>query len=108
MQAHDDLKARTREWIEGDPDPETRQELEALLAGGDWDELSERMDGVLEFGTAGLRGAVEGGSNRMNRAVVIRATAGLAAFLTENRSGPVILGFDGRLSSETFAREALG
>lgn len=105
---HDELANRTMAWIEGDPDPDTRRQLQALLDAEDWDELFERMDGVLEFGTAGLRGAVEAGSNRMNRAVVIRATAGLAAFLERHRSGPVVLGFDGRLSSETFARDAVG
>ena len=104
-----DLLARARAWIDQDPDPSTRQELTALLERGDGAEVSERMAGVLEFGTAGLRGAVEAGSNRMNRAVVIRATAGLAAFLRDNgRSGPVVVGFDGRTSSPAFADDVVG
>ena len=71
MSDHSELAQRTRRWIDEDPDPATRQELSALLEAGRWDELRERMNGTLEFGTAGIRGAVEGGSNRMNRAVVI-------------------------------------
>ncbi|HSG79969.1 MAG TPA: phospho-sugar mutase, partial [Acidimicrobiia bacterium] len=93
-----------------DPDPVTRAELEALLASGDETELLERMAGVLEFGTAGIRGAVGAGSNRMNRAVVIRTTRGLADFLADagRSNGTVVLGFDGRLSSRRFAADAIG
>jgi phosphomannomutase len=108
MTDHTDLIRRTRQWIEGDPDPGTRSDLEALLGGERWEELGERMNGVLEFGTAGIRGAVEAGSNRMNRAVVIRTTAGLSAFLQQNRSGPVVVGFDGRSSSRQFAEDTVG
>lgn len=103
-----DLAEAARAWIEADPDPDTRSELEAILASEDWAELGERMGGVLEFGTAGIRGAVEAGSNRMNRAVVIRTTAGLAAFLESRRSGPVVVGFDGRHSSRRFAEDTIG
>ncbi len=104
-----DLIARTQAWISGDPDPETRKELEQLIATGDVDELTERMAGALEFGTAGLRGRVEGGSNRMNRAVVIRTTAGLAKYLNERGGdGPVFVGFDARLSSRTFMEDTVG
>ena len=108
MTGHSDLKARTEAWIDSDPDPATRSELESLLAAGAWEELGERMNGVLEFGTAGLRGAVEAGSNRMNRAVVIRTTAGLAAFLAAERTGPVVVGFDGRTSSQGFGDDTIG
>lgn len=108
----DDLVARTRAWIAGDPDPETRDELTRLLATGDHAELAERMAGTLAFGTAGLRGRVEGGSNRMNRAVVIRTTRGLADVLLARYDGavtaPVVVGFDGRLSSRTFAEDTIG
>ncbi|MGH8912552.1 MAG: phospho-sugar mutase [Acidimicrobiia bacterium] len=107
MADHTDLTRRTEEWIAGDPDETTRTELAALLADGDWEALGERMDGVLEFGTAGIRGAVEAGSNRMNRAVVIRTTAGLSNFLLANRSGSVVVGFDGRTSSRQFAEDTV-
>ncbi|NNF68452.1 MAG: phospho-sugar mutase, partial [Acidimicrobiia bacterium] len=78
MTADADLIAAAHAWIEGDPDPETRGELLAIVDSGDLHELGERMAGMLQFGTAGIRGAVEAGSNRMNRAVVIKTTRGLA------------------------------
>lgn len=106
-----DLVARTRAWMAGDPDPSTRAELAALIEAGDLQELAERMDGALRFGTAGLRAAVEAGSNRMNRATVIRTTAGLARYLLERHRGvpdaPVVVGRDARLSSRAFMRDAV-
>ncbi len=103
-----DLLAAARSWIAGDPDPATRAELQALVDGGDSAELAERMAGTLEFGTAGIRGRVEAGSNRMNRAVVIRTTAGLAAYLLQRGSGLVVVGRDARLSSEAFMEDTIG
>jgi phosphomannomutase len=104
----DDLLAAARSWIAGDPDPATRAELQALVDGGDTAELAERMAGTLEFGTAGIRGRVEAGSNRMNRAVVIRTTAGLASYLMQRGSGLVVVGRDARLSSEAFMADTIG
>ncbi len=98
------------DWIKGDPDPETRAELEALIASDDQDELEARMGHSLQFGTAGIRGAVGAGSARMNRAVVIKTTAGLVAYLRNQGRGrgPVVLGYDGRTSSRQFAEDAAG
>ena len=108
--AADDPAARARAWAAADPDPTTRAELEALIEADDRGELAERMAGTLRFGTAGLRGAVEAGSNRMNRAAVIRAAKGLADFLAARRDGPppgpVVLGRDARLSSPAFMADA--
>lgn len=104
----DDLTKTAKQWITGDPDPATRAELQAILDAGDEDELQERMGTTLVFGTAGLRGRVEAGSNRMNRAVVIRASRGLADHLlatTPEDRGPVVVGRDARLSSETFMED---
>lgn len=104
-----DLITRTRAWIEADPDPDARAELTALIDQGDLAELEERMDGALEFGTAGLRGRVEAGSNRMNRAVVIRTTWGLARHVIEaTGGGTVIVGRDARISSPGFLEDAVG
>jgi phosphomannomutase len=104
-----ELAAATSTWIAGDPDPDTRQELQRLLDAGNEAELAERMAGSLAFGTAGLRGRVEAGSNRMNRAVVIRTTAGLADYLIDQGGeGPVVVGYDARLSSRAFMEDTVG
>ena len=50
-----DLIERARDWAAEDPDPETRAELERVIAAGDTADLADRFDGTLEFGTAGLR-----------------------------------------------------
>ena len=104
------LTDTARRWVEDDPDARSRAELEELIAAvedGDEEalaELEDRFKGTLEFGTAGLRGAVGAGPNRMNRAVVIRAAAGLARYLSDT-VGPslVVIGFDGRHGSTDFA-----
>lgn len=93
----EELAAEVRRWIEGDPDPVTRNELNDLLAAGAWEDLSDRFADSLEFGTAGLRGIDGGGPNRMNLAVVIRATYGLSEYLkTQDAEGPVVVGRDAR------------
>ena len=110
-----------RDWIAGDPDAGDREELSALVAavesggveGGGaaaLDELVDRMSGMLTFGTAGLRGRMGAGPNRMNTAVVTTATAGLCAVLSEV-VGPdftVVVGYDGRHRSPEFARTVAG
>src|SRR6478735_12512834 len=103
-----DLIEQARAWAAEDPDPETRAELEQVIAAGDLADLADRFDGTLEFGTAGLRGALGAGSNRMNRVVVLRAAAGLAAYLQAHgaRSGDsVVIGYDARHNSDVFARD---
>ncbi len=101
-----DLFDRAREWLAEDPDEDTRTELEALLVTGDVEEVADRFAGRLEFGTAGLRGALGAGPNRMNRAVVIRAAAGLAAYVrTSADGGSVVIGYDARHKSDVFARD---
>jgi phosphomannomutase len=96
-------------WSAADPDETTRAELQQLLESEDFTELSDRFAGTLEFGTAGLRGVVGAGPNRMNRAVVRRATAGLAAYLLATvpdatRRG-VVVARDGRRMSKEFAED---
>jgi phosphomannomutase len=107
-----DLIDRARKWIADDPDPDTRAELESIIDSGDTDELASRLDTVLEFGTAGIRGQVGAGPGRMNRAVVIRTTYGLIRYLTAHQVGSqpgrVIVGFDARPDSRQFAEDAAG
>src|SRR6476620_1560491 len=84
------LLEAARAWAAEDPDEQTRAELEALVAAaerGEETDLADRFAGTLEFGTAGLRGALGAGPNRMNRIVVTRAAAGLAAYLLEQGAG---------------------
>ncbi|WP_328640584.1 phospho-sugar mutase [Streptomyces canus] len=104
---HDDLIARARTWLAEDPDPDTRDELAKLLDAGDVTELTARFSGTLQFGTAGLRGEIGAGPMRMNRTVVIRAAAGLAAYLKKHGStdGLVVIGYDARHKSADFARD---
>jgi phosphomannomutase len=105
------LEAAKR-WIEGDPDPTTRATLQSLIDENDIDGLNLAMASPLTFGTAGIRGEVGPGSGRMNRATVIRTSRGLADYLLEEHSGapthPVVLGFDARPDSQSFAEDAAG
>ena len=94
-----------RAWLLEDPDPDTRAELEALLAAHDTAAIADRFGGRLEFGTAGLRGALGAGPNRMNRVVVIRAAAGLATYLSSRGGRGVVIGYDARHKSDVFARD---
>ncbi|MFC6154404.1 phospho-sugar mutase [Nocardioides yefusunii] len=112
--SHDALIADARAWLVEDPDPATRDELTAVLAqaeNGDADalaDLADRFSGTLQFGTAGLRGALGAGPNRMNRVVVTRAAAGLLAYLKEQGASSedsVVIGYDARYNSDVFARD---
>ncbi|MER6938671.1 phospho-sugar mutase [Nocardioides sp. NPDC127514] len=103
------LVVQAREWLADDPDAQTRAELESLLtstAPGAAAELADRFSGMLQFGTAGLRGALGAGPNRMNRVVVIKAAAGLARYLlATGAQGPVVIGYDARHNSDVFAQD---
>lgn len=130
----DALAAQVEAWVADDPDPQTADELRTLLAtatrtpedlgpGAAPDptqqlvldaasraraDLADRFSGLLQFGTAGLRGELAGGPHRMNRAVVIRAAAGLADFLLGELEGRtpaprVVVGYDARHNSHRFA-----
>jgi phosphomannomutase len=110
--ASPDLLERAGSWRDDDPDAVTRTELDTVLAAaasGDGEagaDLADRFAGMLEFGTAGLRGAMGAGPNRMNRSVVIRAAAGLTAYLMESSPKPlVVIGFDARHNSDVFAAD---
>lgn len=135
----DDLQRRVEAWIADDPDPETADELRDVLRTArahpvdSWplddgaevapeerqdreasararEDLADRFSGLLQFGTAGLRGELGGGPHRMNRAVVIRAASGLAAHLLGELEGDprpprVVVGYDARRNSDVFARD---
>jgi phosphomannomutase len=109
-----DLRAAAAAWAAADPDPATRQELARIAADPDTSEavLQDLVGAQLEFGTAGLRGRVGPGPNRMNRAVVIRTTRGLADHLgavdPSARTRGVVVGFDARRDSARFADDVCG
>jgi phosphomannomutase len=124
----DRLLERAQAWLAGDPDPDDRAELAALVASARsdpgspaWAELSDRLAGPLRFGTAGLRGPMGAGPKRMNRAVVMRAARGLSDYLTDRLAesaaaqlnGPlagqpprVVIGYDARHRSRQFALDS--
>ncbi len=108
----EELRARAQAWLADDPDAQDRAELAALLADDSPDsaaELTDRFAQRLRFGTAGLRGAIGAGPNRMNRATVTAASAGLAAWLLERNPAAaeagVVVGCDARHRSEDFAAQ---
>ena len=105
------LVETAKAWLAEDPDPDTAAELSALIEqteSGDTRaaaELADAFDGTLQFGTAGLRGRLGPGSNRMNRVVVARAAAGLAAYLRDHGGTAVVVGYDARRNFDVFARD---
>ncbi len=116
MSLHLPYRERASAWLEQDPDPVTKKELSDLLALVDkGDEpaikdLMERFEGMLEFGTAGLRGILGAGPQRMNRVLVKRVAAGLGAYLLANvkeakRLG-VLIGHDARRNSRVFSEDS--
>ncbi len=96
-----------KRWLERDPDPRTREELHLLLEENCSEEISNRFKGRLEFGTAGLRGVIGAGPNRMNRLVIQETAVGLGNYLLKTQSSAaskgVVIGYDGRPDSKQFA-----
>jgi phosphomannomutase len=108
------LAEHAKAWLDQDPDPVTKLELQALIDNQDEEGLSSRFSTRLDFGTAGLRGELGAGPNRMNRVVVAQTALGLAEFLNANRetyldpSGGLsaVIGYDGRTNSDVFALDS--
>ena len=106
-----ELLDSARSWAAEDPDPHTRDSLLALTSAADEGdaaalrELEDAFADRLQFGTAGLRGTLGPGPNRMNRVVVMQSAAGLAAYLVEHGGGAVVIGYDARTNSDVFAHD---
>jgi phosphomannomutase len=101
------LIQKARNWIEQDPDAETVGELEKLISDSDEAGLAERFGQRIGFGTAGLRGLLGAGPNRMNRVLVAQAAAGISEYLKENFDDPsVVIGYDARKNSDVFAKDS--
>jgi phosphomannomutase len=97
------------QWLARDPDSKTRQELQQLIDSNNQQELTDRFSARLAFGTAGLRGKVGAGPNRMNRLVIQETATGLGQYLLEQVDDAdtrgVIVGYDGRVDSKQFAHD---
>jgi phosphomannomutase len=114
-----DLLERARAWLAADPDPTTRHELDGVITAAEAgdpaaiDDLADRFQAELDFGTAGLRGRLGAGPNRMNLAVVTRAANGIVSWLKASgdpdvaRRGVAVC-FDARHRSQDFAEASAG
>lgn len=108
----DELAQLTQAWLDQDPDPDTRAKLSNLIADSKTNSLAKAQlvdcfSGSLQFGTAGLRGELGPGPNRMNRVTVLKAAAGLGRYLlAEGKAGSsVVIGYDARHNSSIFASD---
>lgn len=103
----ENLIQKARNWIQQDPDPETIAELEKLITESNEADLADRFNQRIGFGTAGLRGLLGAGPNRMNRVLVAQAAAGISKYLKENFDDPsVVIGYDARKNSDVFAKDS--
>jgi phosphomannomutase len=101
-----DLKQEVIEWIKHDPDPNTAKQLQQWLDQNNLESITAAFNGFLQFGTAGLRGPIGPGPSCMNRAVVSRAAAGIAAFMKKHNLQSVVIGRDARHGSAEFAKDS--
>ncbi len=101
------LRLEVENWIADDPDPKTAGELSVLLEREDEERLRKYFNGFLQFGTAGLRGPIGPGPSCMNRAVVGRAAAGIAAYMKKRNMKSVVIGRDARHGSEDYTFETV-
>ncbi|WP_424463466.1 phospho-sugar mutase [Pseudoclavibacter helvolus] len=120
------LRHNALAWLAQDPDEVTRAELQELVdTAGEvspeltaveesdtsaranaWRELHDRFSARLAFGTAGLRGRLGAGPNRMNRVLVAQAARGFADFLRSREEAPsIVIGYDARNNSKRFAED---
>ena len=101
------IKSKAEEYLKWETSPIFRKEVEDSLSSGDWDDLYERFYTALAFGTAGMRGVIGGGTNRINTYMVRRVTQGLSDYLVKNSSSPsVAIAYDSRHWSKEFALSA--
>lgn len=109
-----ELLERAQEWLKFDPNAQTSSEIQGLIDGGDAVALAKVLNSRLAFGTAGLRGPMGGGYNRMNDLVILQTAQGLSRYLLEvvgdaaAKEAGLVIGYDhrrfGSLSSLDFAR----
>lgn len=104
-----EVQAKVDLWRKNVTEPDLKEELESLIASGSEDQLNDAFYRNLEFGTAGLRGTLGVGTNRMNVYVVAQATQGVADYLNAHYDHPTLaLARDSRLKGEDFQKVAAG
>ena len=106
---NEETEARVQLWKENVSETDLKAELDALIESGDEEKLNDAFYRDLAFGTAGLRGVLGVGTNRMNVYVVAQATQGVADYLNAHYENPSLaLARDSRLKGEDFQKVAAG
>src|SRR5574344_2255738 len=99
-----DVLAKAEVYLAGEKNEAFRNEVEEAIRTEDWESLYDRFYTALAFGTAGMRGVIGGGTNRINTYMVGRVTQGLADYLNRNSDSPsVSIAYDSRHWSKEFA-----
>ncbi|MGI6433280.1 MAG: phospho-sugar mutase [Sphaerochaetaceae bacterium] len=102
-----EIERKAALYIAFEQSPSFRQEIITALDENVWDDLYDRFYTTLAFGTAGIRGLVGGGTNRINPLMIATVTQGFANYLTSFAKSPtVVIAFDSRTNSEEFALQA--
>lgn len=102
-----DVLSFARDYISYETNPIFKDEVEKAIEMEDWDGLYDRFYTSLSFGTAGMRGVIGGGTNRINTFMVRKVSQGLAEYLVQEVSDPsCVIAYDSRLFSKDFALSA--
>ena len=102
-----DIRAKAESYVESEKEDFFRNEVRTLLDKGDDEALYDAFYTTLAFGTAGMRGVIGGGTNRINTYMVRKVTQGLADYCNRYTSSPsVVIAYDSRHWSAEFARSA--
>ena len=100
----DEIRSKALSYIESEKEPYFRNQVKELLDKEDWDALYDAFYTALAFGTAGMRGVIGGGTNRINTFMVSKVTQGLAEYCNAHVDNPtVVIAYDSRHWSKEFA-----
>lgn len=102
-----DLRKKAEAYLAAEQNEIFKADVESDLASENWESLYDRFYTSLAFGTAGMRGIIGGGTNRMNSYMVSKVTQGMADYLKTASSNPsVVIAYDSRNYSDLFAKQA--